>query len=97
MSSIWKKPEVTLRQTELTWMNNIYNSHDLWCHCEDPQLHLMIIINKTSSAPKPESEITNIKCLLTGDHTTAATEDDGGFAPGDLEKLFEEDIEDTKG
>ncbi len=98
MSSIWKKPTSSLRQLENAWMNNIYCSHDLWCHCEDPPKHLMIIINKNSRAPKPESEIDNLKCLLTGEGGTAThTEDDAGFNEGDLEKLFAEDTGDDLG
>lgn len=94
MTSCWKKPTSSVRQQELQWMNIIFQSHDQMCHCEDPQLHFMILLNKTGNAPKPESEIKNIKCLLTGQptgETKDTEEDNGGFLEGELQKLFEED------
>lgn len=92
MSSIWKKPTFGPRQLENQWMNNIYCSHDLWCHCEDPPLHLLAIINRNSKAPKPEKEIINIKCLLTGEGGTENHgEEDAGLEDGELERLFAED------
>lgn len=96
MSSIWKKPTFSLRQLELHWQNNCWNTHDLFCHCDQPWLHMMILINKGGKAPKPESEIKNILCLLTGEgaSTTATEEDDPGFLNGELEKLFEENTQD---
>lgn len=96
MSSIWKKPNVTPRYQELTWMNLVHQSHDQMCQCEDPDLHFMILINRFGGARKPEEDIKNIKCLLTGDTSKATTtetvEEDIGIDSGDLEKLFEEDI-----
>lgn len=93
MSSIWKKPTFSKRQQENHWMNTIFQTHDLFCHCEDPPLHLMVIINKNSNAPKPEDDIKNIKCLLTGEGGTAnrTEEDDVGLRPGELEELFKEE------
>lgn len=96
MSSIWKKPNVTPRYQELTWMNLIHQSHDQFCQCEDADLHFLILLNRFGGARKPESDISNIKCLLTGDtsktSTTETAEEDIGIDTGDLEKLFEEDI-----
>lgn len=94
MSSIWKKTSQTPRSLERQWMNTIFNSHDLFCECNDPELHFLIILNKNSSAIKPEPEIRNIKCLLTGDgdagKETTENFDDPGFLEGELEKLFNE-------
>lgn len=97
MSSIWKKPTFSLRQQENNWIGIVFSTHDAWCHCEDVWLHLMIILNKQGNAPKPESEVENIKCLLTGTDTATTKEDHTeedvvtGFNDGELEKLFAED------
>lgn len=78
------------RQLELNWMNNIFNSHDLFCGCDDPFLHFLILVNKTGNAPKPEPEIKNIKCLITG-KTTTGEKEELDFDDGELERLFQED------
>ncbi len=72
------------------WMNVLYGTHDLFCHCEDPALHFMYVINKNSNAPKPLKDLENLKCLLTGKDTAATPEeDDIGIGPGDLENFLE--------
>lgn len=94
MTSIWKKPTFSPRQQELKWLNLIWESHDQMCSCQDPPLHLMILINKDSNAPKPESDIKNLKCLLTGTDTTIKENienEDPIFDEGELERLFAED------
>lgn len=94
MSSVWKKPTFSLKQQETNWLNLTWATHDQFCHCDDPWLHFLIIINKQGNAPKPESDVNNIKCLLTGtktDTTTADIEKDIGLEEGDLEKLFADD------
>lgn len=97
MCSQWKKPNFSPRQQENQWMGIIFQSHDQICHCDDPWLHLLILLNKQGSCIKPESEIINIKCLLTGKPTDAGegpskdTVDDPGFLEGELENLFKED------
>lgn len=92
MSSLWKKPPFTPRQHDTHWMNLIFSTHDLYCGCKDPILHLMYTINRDNNAPKPIEDLQNIKCLLTG-ITGEETGDieDTGFGPGDLERLFAED------
>ena len=78
-------------------MNIIYQSHDQFCECEDPQLHFMVLINKDSDCKKPVSDIRNIKCLLTGAHKDGTSkeeqiiENDFGFLEGELEDLFSEE------
>lgn len=73
----------------------MFQTHDLFCHCEDPDFHMLLCMNKFNGFQKPESDVKNIKCLLTGTTTGETTkneeEEDGGFSPGDLEKLFQED------
>lgn len=94
MSSLWKKPNYTPRQQERHWMNLIYGTHDQFCDCGNVNLHFLTILNKDSSAPKPESEIRNIQCLLTGKTTGETEEQDlenGGFIEGELERLFKEE------
>lgn len=83
------------RQLELNWLNSINHSHDLFCGCDDPLLHFIILHNKHGNAPKPEKDIQNIKCLITGKTTTGdAAELD--FEDGELERLFQEEPEEEK-
>ena len=96
MTSIWKKPTYSPRQQELKWLNLMWESHDQMCSCNDPPLHLMILMNRESNAPKPESDIKNLKCLLTGTDTTTKEDtenEDPIFNEGELERLFAEDGE----
>lgn len=93
MSSVWKKPNYGPKQQERNWLNLCWGTHDQFCNCNDPWLHFMIVLNKQSKYPKPESDIKNAKCLITGKEDTekdSSEEDDGGFHPGELEKLFQE-------
>lgn len=90
MSSLLKNPAYTPKQLELQWYNNIHHSHDLFCGCNKPILHLLHIINRKGNAPKPEKDIKNIQCLLTGEKEKT-TEDDDIFQPGELEELFKEE------
>lgn len=74
----------------------MWESHDQMCSCNDPPLHLMILMNRESKAPKPESDIRNLKCLLTGMDTTTKEdlENEGPiFEEGELEKFFAKDGE----
>lgn len=96
MSTLLKETVYSPKQLETHWINNIFHSHDLFCGCPKPLLHLLTVINRNSAAPKPESEIPNIQCLLTGE-TTMATTGDHGIEEGELEKLFAEDTEEDTG
>lgn len=101
MSSVWKQPTYSLRQQEQQWLNLFHTAHDQFCHCDDPTFHFLIVINRGSQAPKPESDVKNIQCLLTG---IPATKEDTtpedvvtGFDDGELEKLFSENTEEENG
>lgn len=92
MSKQLQNPVYYGKSLESQWRNNIFSSHDLMCGCKDPILHLLIIINREGNAPKPESDVKNIKCLITGEE-----DKDGGkdiipddFEPGELDRLFSE-------
>ncbi len=65
------------------WMNNIYNSHDLFCGCLDPIKHLQGIVARQQCRRTKDAETS-----------TGETKENHGidFAidGGDLEKLFEE-------
>lgn len=101
MSSIWKKPTYSVRQQELQWQNLFYTAHDQFCHCDDPVYHFLIVVNRGSKAPKPESDVKNIQCLLTGitEEKEDTTPEDvvTGFDDGELEKLFSETTDDDPG
>lgn len=97
MTSFWKRPQSSLRQQENNWIGIIFMTHDAFCQCDDPWFHLLVVLNKQGNAPKPESDVNNIKCLLTGTKPTPTEEDHTeedvvtGFDDGELEKLFAED------
>lgn len=94
MSSLLKNPVYTPKQLELQWYNSIHQGHDLFCGCNKPVLHLLHIINRRGNAPKPEKDIANIQCLLTGEKEDNGDED--VFQPGELEELFKEDSGDAE-
>ncbi len=98
MFSLWKTPTSSKRQQELQWMNIINQCHDQFCHCDNPTFHLIYCINKFSSTQKPEKDLKNIQCLLTGAPITTGEDkekEDGGFLDGELEDLFKENEPDT--
>lgn len=98
MTSFYEPTTYNKRALENQWMNCTYNTHDLWCQCKDPVLHLLGIINRNSNAPKPEKDINNIKCLLTGiTDTKDGEKEETGFDEGDLERIFTEDTVDDTG
>lgn len=94
MSSVYKYPNKSPRRQETEWMNLIYSSHDMFCDCDDPKLHFLILMNRDSNCRKPTTDIINIKCLLTGKDPTPTTSaedhEDGGFLEGELDRLFDE-------
>lgn len=91
---MWKRPSYTPKSQENHWVNIIFESHDQFCGCDDPWLHLLDILNRQGNARKPLTDINNIKCLLTGIKDTTKEDkentEDAGFYPGELERLFEE-------
>lgn len=101
MYSSWKNPTSSKRQQELQWIGIINSCHDQFCHCDDPTNHLLYCLNKFSGFQKPEPDIRNIQCLLTGITPTTVEEetkekDDPGFLEGELENLFAEENTETK-
>lgn len=94
MSKLLQHPTFTGSALEGQWINTLHNTHDLFCGCNKPLQHLLTIYNKKGNAPKPEEEIKNILCLITGDKDSTTLEEDG-FEEGELEKLFEEDGDDS--
>lgn len=87
MSKQLKPTKYSPKQQELNWINSTIHYHDSFCGCDDPIKHFLIVLNKTGSAPKPEDEFDNIKCLITGDTTKDAQ---GGIKPEELEEIFGE-------
>lgn len=83
---------------ENQWRNNIFSSHDLMCGCNNPILHLLIILNREGNAPKPEEDIKNILCLITGEPDTKTGEpEEDVLKEGDLDILFKEDFGEDDG
>lgn len=85
-----KNPEYSPKQLEDQWINTIFANHDLICGCNDTITHLLVVLNRKGTAPKPEKDIKNIKCLITGKEEEDHTEEDA-FGAGELELLFKED------
>lgn len=94
MSSVWKKPCHSPRHQERNWLNLCWQSHDAFCDCNKPWLHLCYLINKDSPCRKPLPDIKNVLCLLTGNEEDSEEDtkenQDTGFYPGELDKLFDE-------
>lgn len=76
------------RALENQWINDIFTSHDLFCGCLKPIEHLNHIINQQ-------------KCLRFEDVATTTEiggpgdENDLGIEEGDLDKLFENEKDET--
>lgn len=95
MNSYWKITTLTPRAQDQQWINILHATHDQYCSCTNTIGHLLQAINQqTSPTHLSQKEIEKIKCHLTGETTTGTEEDDEtGFGPGDLEKLFSEDTD----
>lgn len=92
MSKQLQNPLYYGKAIESQWRNNIFSSHDLMCGCKDPILHLLIILNREGNAPKPEEDVKNIKCLITGEGAKDGEKDiiPDDLEPGELDRLFSE-------
>lgn len=88
MSKFLQHSLYTGKALENQWINNIFQSHDLFCGCPKPIRHLLCILNKQGNCPKPEDEIKNIECLITGEKDDFNLDD---ISPGELEQLFAEE------
>lgn len=93
MSTLLQNTAYYGKALENQWMNTIFQTHDLCCGCNDTILHLLTILNRNGKAPKPEKDIKNIKCLITGEGKEDSEED--VFGPGELEELFKEEDDGT--
>lgn len=89
MSSLLTHPLYNGKALEDQWINSIFTNHDLFCGCNKPIRHLLTILNRKGKAPKPEPEIKNIECLITGEKD--GDPEDEPFGEGELELLFQED------
>lgn len=99
--SFWKPTKYGPDRRELHWLNLCVHSHDLMCGCDEPGDHLLLLLAKKSGylQIKKEALQTATKCLTTGEEityeTTGEGEDDTGLEPGELDRLFAEDDDDT--
>lgn len=87
MSKCMKPCLYTGKALENQWRNCIYNSHDLWCGCNNPIQHLKEIEKRD-------------KWLHTKDASTSTRDDHGEdddfpLTEGDLDQLFEEEEKNT--
>lgn len=90
MSKQYKPTKLTPRALQNAWMNNIFQTHDLWCECENPLKHLKEIIKK--------EECRHTTDAATTTETGGDTENnEDGFDAGDLETLFATENDVTEG
>ncbi len=81
------------RNLEQQLTNNIFSAHDLACGCPDPPSHLTyLLINNCQPKDFNKEEKKKLqKWLGTLTEETTGEEEETGFSPGDLEKLFQEE------
>lgn len=85
-------PNYSKRQLNLQMVNCYTAIHDLNCNCEKPLVHIIKQIEEQEPTVKKWRDSTTTDA---GSHTGGDVVDD--FGPDELEKLFEQDAEDTKG
>lgn len=100
--STWKPPKYGVKAREQGWINNIIQTHDLWCGCNDPITHLVTTAIKKGGifGFNKESAIQLLQCHSTqqdGDGDKDGEKEDcgpeGNLDFGDLDRLFEEDTD----
>lgn len=93
MSTHFKPTFYSNEGKEKQLLNSLVGNHDLVCGCDHPTKHIASIIFKYSQPTEFDKQDTdNIKKCLG---STPAGDGDAvdGLLEGDLEKLFEEDLE----
>lgn len=97
MSCMWKPPYYGPRGRETQWIGLIFQTHSIFCGCDDPTGHLLYLL-----APQlTQQQIQKFKRCLSGPTTDAATTtlteeitteqpntDVVDFFDGELEDLF---------
>lgn len=100
MSTRYIPTKDTFRQKNLKWSNQLVHLHDTFCYCDSPLQHTIAKILLDEPTIKFNTQETDLlkKCLTTPEDPVTDGADDGGFAPGDLERLFSnDDGEDIEG
>jgi len=79
---------------ENQWVNLIWNSHDLYCGCNNAFKHLADILRKRGD----QLCLPSTSTASTADAGIQTGEPDGDvIEEGDLDKLFEEDFNEDDG
>lgn len=93
MSDNFKHTYYSKKAVQKQLLNTIVGNHDLICCCDEPLTHICgLIFEQAQPTNFTEEQKKQIrKCLGDGDAAATPEKEDGGFGPGDLEKLFEED------
>lgn len=92
MSTLLTPSIYSNKALENNWVNCIWNTHEMFCSCNDPWKHLADILYRQGT-----------KLCLPSTGTDAATStdpdvtEDVGLEPGDLDRLFEEDFDEGNG
>lgn len=90
MSYLWKPSLYTTKALQTQWINNIFQSHDLFCGCPKPLFHLKEALKEKECRHFTEEEDTTKE--IGGIQDGAADT----FDEGDLAQLFEAEKEEEK-
>lgn len=88
MSKLWKPPVYSPKALGVQWLNNIHQTHDLYCGCPSPLKHLQELIKEKECRHFVDAATTT----ETGGDTT---ENVDTFDEGDLQQLFEAEKEEN--
>lgn len=77
---------------ENQWVNAIWNTHELFCGCNNTWKHLGAILSRQGTQLCLPSTTTDAATSTDPDVT-----EDVGLEPGDLDRLFEEDFDEGDG
>lgn len=96
MSARYIPNQLSCKGKQLQWMNLIAAVHDCHCECDNPITHTILLCfekEKEFNFTAPEKDL--IKSCLTGTTASSAAGDQGidAFTGEELEKLFQEDVE----
>lgn len=84
-------PNYTKKQLNLQIVNCYVGIHDLHCHCKQPLKHIIKQIQDQEPSLKCQDTTTE------KDGDPAGEGDIDHFGPGELERLFAEDVEEKEG
>lgn len=84
----------SIKQKNLKWMNLMVHDHDIFCDCDSPLQHIIILIcqQEPKLDLKPIERDIVKRCLIGEPTATDGDQDADGVQEGDLDQLFKEDF-----